>query len=564
MRAKCTVVNSVRIYAIVSGLMLLVLGGIIGTLEASASGSFLLTRSMAEARSNHAAVRLPDGKVLVAGGQPQNINCASTASAEIYDPATGTWSPTGAMNRSRYDFTLTLLGNGKVLAVGGAICGGGVNNTAELYDPSTGTWQYTGNMNFHRSSHAAVLLTGGSNAGKVLVIAGENISGFAVNTAELYDPTTGTWASTGSLIGTRSRPQAVVLNDGRVLVAGGQIPNVTGLDTAELYDPNVGTWTPTGAFNFARNGFHRMTVLPKGEVLVTGGSSGQTNDEALADAERYNPATGSWNLIATMSQPRNGHTSTNLSNGQVLVVGGFISNTFLQSAELYDPVTDTWSPVGNLNQARGNHTATVLQNGQVLLAGGGIQYAVVTGGAELYVPSSVTLTALSDSHVWIGLKNSDDQGTRFDILTEVYHNNVLVASGLTRCISGVTRNPSNAKEVVVSFDPFSPVVVDAGDVISLKVWTRIGTNPDDSKCSGHNNAVGLRLYYDAFNRPSRFGAQFSPEPLADLFLHTSDSVDSLIDTAPLGANALFKDSAPVNFSGGNPWKEIGTWSKAIQ
>ena len=174
------------------------------------------------------------------------------------------------------------------------------------------------------------------------------------------------------------------------------------------------------------------------------------------------------------------------------------------------------------------------------------------------------LVLLGPAVAWVGLKNSDDQGARFDVLTEVYLNDVLVASGLSRCISGVTRNPNNAKEVVISFDPFSPVTVNEGDVISLRVLTRIGTNSDGSKCPGHNNAVGLRLYYGASNRPSRFGAQFSPEPFADFFLHTSGSVDSLIEVAPISASALFKDSAAVNFSGGNPWKEIGTWSKAIQ
>ncbi len=322
---------------------------------------------------------------LVAGGQPQSNNCGTLASAEIYNPVLGTWSQTGAMNTTRKDFTLTLLETGKVLAVGGSRCGGGTNNTAELYDPSTGTWEYTGNMYFHRSSHTAVLLTEGTNAGKVLVIAGDNGLGFATNTAELYDPITGTWASTGSLIGARMLPQAVVLNDGRVLVSSGQIPNVTGLETAELYDPEIGSWAPTGSLNIIRDGYHRMTVLPNGKVLLTGGNDGMGG--TLASAERYNPANGQWNLVAPMSQARGGHTASMLPNGHVLVAGGFNIATAVQLAEIYDPVTDMWTPAGSLNQARANHTATVLQNGQVLLAGGQTQGFGYTAGAELFVQS---------------------------------------------------------------------------------------------------------------------------------------------------------------------------------
>jgi N-acetylneuraminic acid mutarotase len=378
-------VNSVRICVIVAGLVLMALASLICTLKTSASGSFVLTGSMAEARSNHKAVLLPDGKVLVAGGHPQSSNCGTLASAEIYDPATGIWSQTASMNRPRKNFTLTMLGTGKVLAVGGDICGGGVNNTAELYDPSTGTWQYTGNMNFHRSSHAAVLLTGGANTGKVLAIGGDNGFGFAVNTAELYDPITGTWAVTGSLIGARTLLQAVVLNDGRVLVASGQIPNVTGLDTAELYDPDAESWTLTGTLKVIRDGFHRMTVLPNGEVLLTGGNN---SSGTLASAERYNPANGVWTLAASMLETRYNHTATMLPNGQVLVAGGVNGSMFLQSAEIYDPATYTWSPAGSLNQPRGDHTATVLQNGQVLLAGGGTQGGALTGGAELYISNN--------------------------------------------------------------------------------------------------------------------------------------------------------------------------------
>jgi hypothetical protein len=85
-----------------------------------------------------------------------------------------------------------------------------------------------------------------------------------------------------------------------------------------------------------------------------------------------------------------------------------------------------------------------------------------------------TLTAASPAHLWIGLKNGDDQGTQFDLKVELSKNGTVVASGLQRCITGVTRNASLAKEAVVAFDAFSPVPVATGDVLALNVFTRIG------------------------------------------------------------------------------------------
>ena len=121
--------------------------------------------------------------------------------------------------------------------------------------------------------------------------------------------------------------------------------------------------------------------------------------------------------------------------------------------------------------------------------------------------SAGTLTDLSDLHVWLGLKNSDDQGTRFDLRVEVYKNGTLVAAGETLCIEGVTRNPSMAKDVTVMFAPFSSVAFNGTtDAMSMKVLTRIGTNGAGGFCGGHSNAVGLRLYFDAGSQPARFTA----------------------------------------------------------
>ena len=109
-----------------------------------------------------------------------------------------------------------------------------------------------------------------------------------------------------------------------------------------------------------------------------------------------------------------------------------------------------------------------------------------------------TLTEANELHVWLGLKNSDDMGTRFDLWAELYRNaTTLVTAGELYCITGITRNPTLAKEVVLSFTAFSSVDFNTGDSLSLRVLTRIGTNGSGAFCGGHSNAVGLRLYFDA-------------------------------------------------------------------
>jgi hypothetical protein len=125
------------------------------------------------------------------------------------------------------------------------------------------------------------------------------------------------------------------------------------------------------------------------------------------------------------------------------------------------------------------------------------------------VTSSGTLTELNNLHVWLGVKNSDDIGTRFDLRAEVYKTGQsLITSGELYCIQDITRNANLAKEVVVSFGSLSPVNFLDLDTLSLKILTRVGSNGDGTFCGGHSNAVGLRLYFDATDRPARFDATF--------------------------------------------------------
>jgi hypothetical protein len=115
----------------------------------------------------------------------------------------------------------------------------------------------------------------------------------------------------------------------------------------------------------------------------------------------------------------------------------------------------------------------------------------------------------------------------------------------------------------VPFGPVAPNALHPGDVLSFEVLTRIGTNPDDSRCGGHSSAVGLRLYYDALSHPSQFGAEITPDPLATYFLHANATSSFFDTTPPIAAPPKQKDSGPVAFAGGNPWKSVGVWSRVL-
>ena len=258
-----------------------------------ATGKFTKTGSMFKARGEAIGALLPDGRVLVAGGQADGTNKdARLASAEIYDPAKETFSPTGSMATARVDATATPLPTGKILVAGGYDAQGYLPS-AELYDPATGVFTATGSMSHNLVGLTATLL----KDGRVLVAGGESAcrSSDAVqacvsvesNSAELYDPGTGKFTKTGSMSWGRILPTATLLNDGRVLIAGGFTHGTGPYNSAELYDPSTGSFSDAGSMSDLR-GYHTATLLTGGLVLIAGGTSAGGN-ECLSAAELFRP-----------------------------------------------------------------------------------------------------------------------------------------------------------------------------------------------------------------------------------------------------------------------------------
>jgi N-acetylneuraminic acid mutarotase len=311
--------------------------------------------------------------VLVAGGENSS---AGLTSAELYDPTTGKWTFTGSMAIGRYAHSAVLLPSGEVLVAGGIVTTSiqGIPSytaTAELYNPSTGLWTTTGSMAAPRFAHGGARLQNG----QVLVAGGANANGLLAS-AELYEPSTGKWTETGSLNYARST-HATLLQSGQVLMAGGGVIG----NNAELY--SNGGWSLTSTMKFS----HPSTsaaLLPSGDVLVFGGHL------SSYAGEFYDPSAGTWTATHNIGVNPPSGPLTLLTTGKVLLAGGESGYGTDALCRLYDSSSLSWLLTGSMNHARAAHTTTLLPNGQVLAAGGEVNTSngtfSVLGSAELYTP----------------------------------------------------------------------------------------------------------------------------------------------------------------------------------
>jgi hypothetical protein len=247
---------------------------------------------------------------------------------------------------ARFAHTATLLSSGKVLVTGGCTASACSTDTAvsELYDPTSNTWSTTGSLNTARYFHTVVLL----KTGKVLAIGGSG----PLTSSELYSPTTGTWTNAASTSAGRYLNTTTLLSDGKVLAAGGANGKYP-VNSAEIYDPTANTWTLTGNM-LSGHYAHTAALLPDSTVVVAGGigqsiSCGKdcTGYIPFSKAEIYNETAGTFTATAPLSQALAYHSMTLLTTGRALENGGIgVTNVCCvveSTASFYTPLTLTFS-----------------------------------------------------------------------------------------------------------------------------------------------------------------------------------------------------------------------------
>lgn len=366
-----------------SQLVLVVSATILSAIAASAfrpaaiarNGSVVIAGHMLEPRSGHTATLLPDGKVLIAGGMRRNQDFYK--SAELYNPATGTFQTTGEMNERRVSPVAVLLKSGKVLIAGGWI-GHGCTNSAELYDPATGKFTNLPNkMTSVRGDARATML----ESGDVLITGGaDHDSPGGIASAEIFHPATMTFEAVGSMHYARVSHTATLLRDGRVLIVGGRGDKVNAV--AEIFDPKTRRFTETGTLITARYK-HTAGLLADGRVLIAGGSDERDWSGNLNSAEIYDPKRGTFSAAPALNESRFKlpEDAVQLPSGNLLIAGGS------KGVEIFDPASGSFGLAsGQISDNWHFMTETRLKDGSVLLAGGYPNNDRATAEAWIYRP----------------------------------------------------------------------------------------------------------------------------------------------------------------------------------
>jgi hypothetical protein len=345
----------------------------------TAAGNFVAVGNMTAVRADHTATLLPNGKVLIAGGEGDGF--LALASAELYDPSTRTFAPTGSMITPRYAHSATLLADGRVLIAGGRQDGsrGTPVFTAEIYDPSTGAFTATGNLTSIGGEVYANpwVVTALLPDGRVFVAATDN--------AEIYDPHSGTFTLTGPY----ANPSfvdatATLLTNGKILVAGCATAGQCNVVAPELFDPQSETFVVTGPMvdKYFPDYGYTATLLTNGKVLFLG-----SNDwSEPSDAEVYDPSSGTF---TAMGGPVSQEVvpASRLTDGSVLIAGGQVpGGNGSAGAELYVPASGTFEFAGEMTVIRHSHAATPLPDDTVLITGGFSVWPEPTSSAEVYQP----------------------------------------------------------------------------------------------------------------------------------------------------------------------------------
>lgn len=326
------------------------------------------TIPLQQPRKWHTATLMNDGKVLIVGGERltdrvQNVSDGPSNTTEIFDPALNSFVSGPRLLEPRVFHAAAGLPNGVLIA------GGRNLRSALIFDPVSHTLRETRSMFVDRQEFSAVPLAGG----RVLVFGGGGRERYLI--AEIYHSTKGEFTRTGDLIVRRFGCPGTLLKDGRVLLTGGTSSEPATynkrLADAELFDPASGKFQRTGSLVRSRWG-HTATLLEDGRVLIAGGIN---EEEGLtASAEIYDPAKGTFRAISPMQFRRSSHAAVLLPDGRVLIAGGAsrvrMRDDILSSTEIFDPKTETFAPAKPMASPRQDHTATLLNDGRVLVVGG--------------------------------------------------------------------------------------------------------------------------------------------------------------------------------------------------
>jgi len=339
-------------------------------------------------RQRHSAIELSDGTVLIVGGSnvgdtfgaDADVNHTDMIYGELYTPSTGAFTETNPLplgQGRRNHIAVADSAKDFVLLAGGIHAPTDSLATGFVYSRATQSFTATTNaMVTPRENHGAILLTTGANAGKVLIVGGQNTvasSSTLTTDVELFDFSTGLFSALIPSAGTpavRNYPVLTLLADGKVLITGGRDGSATDLNTAEVYDPVANTFTAVTNTMTDGRSFHTATKLQDGTVLVAGGNI----STASATADLYDPATNSFTQVGgTTLGARYGHTAVLLPDGLVLLSGGHDGSNALTTVKVYDPIGQTFTATTGgaaLASGRRRATATLINNSKVLIVGG--------------------------------------------------------------------------------------------------------------------------------------------------------------------------------------------------
>lgn len=371
-------------------------------------GAAQLLTSINNARSDHTATLLPDGKVLIAGG------ISAYASVELYDPAgsngEGSVVSLTSLGQGRYGHTAHLLSNGKVILIGGADAVSSPIASVELYDPQGSAAQALASLSIGRVDHTSTLLSDGT-----ILIAGGLGQTQMLQSVERYNPAAnsggGAVVAMANMNSIRLKHTATLLSSGKILFVGGARLASANAASVELYDPlansGLGSSQSLAELSLPSRYSHSATLLSNGKVLIVGGV---TSNNSSNGVELYDPAGGgSATALTSLRTPRARHSSIIGSNDKVWVLGGQLDgNVVSQSSyELYDSNSNSGTGSSlvalSASTARYSHTSTLLSDGKILIAGGTGTDGRLISNVELYDPRATTdataMTALAPLNV---------------------------------------------------------------------------------------------------------------------------------------------------------------------